>query len=150
MTEALEGTRKPYDTYPIRVDTRGRIATPPTYKETFRDGVVISPGLGNRCLLIMNLTRWRETMEGLVEEMLSKRLLGRNRIERLLYGRTYDNQLDSQGRLLLRPSHRTYADLSINSRGVIVGVDSHLEAWSLTEWVKHTNKINDSVREDRI
>src|SRR3970282_2622809 len=85
-------------TYEHTVDARGRVAIPARYRHEFVDGIILtlSP---EGCLEVYNEDGFVE-MSNLVQAEPASHLTGR-RLRRRLFGRSWDAELDGQGRILI-------------------------------------------------
>ena len=118
----------------INIDAKGRIVIPTRYRDCLqldRKGIfVVTIDTESTCLLLYPLSEWEE-IEKKIAVLPSFNPAAR-RIQRLLIGHATDVELDSQGRLLLPPLLREYADLK--KHAVLVGQGKKLELWDDQHW----------------
>ena len=118
----------------INLDTKGRMALPTRYRprleEDSRRQCVVTIDTEERCLLLYPYADW-EFIERKIESLSSFNQDTR-RIQRLLMGHATEVELDSQGRVLLPPLLREYADL--DKKVVLVGQGKKFEIWSQLAW----------------
>ncbi len=118
----------------LNLDDKGRLAIPSKYRQalqTEHDGqVVITIGIDNRCLWLYALSQW-ETLE---QQLLSLPAVNQQvrRLQRLLIGHASECQLDGQGRVLLPPPLRKYANL--DKTVALVGLGGKFEIWDAETW----------------
>ncbi len=119
----------------INMDAKGRLAIPQRQREHLLDQsdgqLVITVNTQSTCLVIYPLPEW-ERIEAEVQALpsLNPKI---KRFQRLLLGYAVDLQLDSNGRVLLPPSLREYAQLQ--KELVLVGQGKSLELWSKVLWM---------------
>lgn len=116
------------------LDPKGRMALPARFREIVAarsaGALVVTIDTREKCLLMYPLPDWevvQTKLEGLSNIGERARL-----IQRLLIGHATDIELDGNGRLLLPPMLRTFADL--DRKLVLVGQGNKIEIWSETRW----------------
>lgn len=118
----------------IHLDPKGRLAIPAKYREVLaelcRGELVATIDIRDACLRIYPLPVWQELEVQL--EALPSTDPGVRRIQRLLLGYASDLQMDGNGRVLLPPSLRKYAQL--DKKMVLVGMGKKFELWSEDNW----------------
>lgn len=122
----------------ITIDTKGRLAIPMRYREALsanHDAMVVTIDTGQRCLLLYTRMQW-QVIEDNLQKLPSFNEAAR-RIQRLLIGHATDVEMDANGRLLLPPMLREYAELE--KEVVMIGQGNKFEVWSKQLW--------DSMRE---
>lgn len=116
-------------THEYRVDAKGRIPLPPPFRERFRMGGVMSPGLEG-CIRIYPLAEWEKKTEKL--GAMSDATLKVRRLLRFTHALSFPVDIDGQGRIVLPIPLRQYAD--IQDEAVVTGGGAFLEVWSLKRW----------------
>lgn len=118
----------------LALDSKGRMSIPARLREKLReasDGCVVITIDVDRCLLIYPQEEWER-----VEEKLS-RLPTTNkdarRLQRLLLGHAEECEIDAQGRVLVSPQLREFAQLG--KRVALVGQGRKLELWDEERWL---------------
>lgn len=131
----------------INLDTKGRLAMPTRYRQTINDsceGQLIVTVDKEYSLLIYPQPDWEE-----IEQKLTKlpsfdkqaRLL-----QRLLIGHATEVEMDGNGRLLIPPPLREFAQL--DKRVVLIGQGNKFELWDDQRWYgRRTEWINESDHE---
>lgn len=118
----------------INIDGKGRVAVPTRYRQLLelqgQRQLVVTIDTEQRCLLLYPLNEW-EIIEAKVAALPSFNPAAR-RIQRLLIGHATEIELDNNGRILLPPLLREYADL--DKRVMLVGQGKKFEIWSDSEW----------------
>ena len=116
-------------TFAHSLDERGRIAVPARYREALADGGVLTRS-PDGCLELYPLQEFENTAQELAAER-ANRQRGR-RLRREIYGRSWDVELDQQGRILIPQELREAARL----RGptVLLGRRECIEIWNQELW----------------
>lgn len=117
----------------LTLDGKGRLAIPTRYRETLdRDcgGRLVVTVDRDHCLLLYPLPEWEE-----IERKLT-RLPSLNeqarRLQRLLIGHATECDMDGNGRILLPPPLRTFANLE--RAVVLIGQGNKFEIWDEQQW----------------
>ncbi len=118
----------------INLDTKGRLAIPTKYRDALRvdnkAGLVVTIDTESPCLLLYPLCEW-EIIETKLQSLPSFNQAAR-RIQRLLIGHATDVEMDGNGRLLLPPMLREYANL--DKKVVLIGQGKKFELWDEQKW----------------
>jgi MraZ protein len=111
------------------LDAKGRLAIPARFREALAAGVVLTRGI-DRCLALYPLEAWRPLAEKVAALPLTD--ADARNFRRLVFAEAIDLSLDAQGRILVPPELRRYAELE--REAIVVGVDNSLEIWSPRRW----------------
>lgn len=117
--------------YELRIDSKGRLAIPAKLRDAFRGGLVVSRGF-DKCLNIYTLSEWERVAEELVS--LPTTRLNPRRVARFTFSGAFDVEPDRQGRIVMPPTLRQYAEIS--DEVVLVGVYTHLQVWATDLWAE--------------
>lgn len=117
--------------YELRIDSKGRLAIPAKLRDAFRGGLVVSRGF-DRCLNIYTMSEWERVAEELVS--LPTTQLNPRRVARFTFSGAFDVEPDRQGRIVMPPTLRQYAEIS--DEVVLVGVYTHLQVWAMDLWAE--------------
>ncbi|MCK4792757.1 MAG: division/cell wall cluster transcriptional repressor MraZ [Desulfobacteraceae bacterium] len=115
--------------YELRIDHKGRVAIPAKFRDAFRAGLVLSRGF-DKCLIVYTMAEWEIVADELVSLPVTQ--LNPRRIARFTFSGAFDLEPDRQGRIILPPALRQYAD--IDDEVVMVGSYSHLQIWAREHW----------------
>ncbi|HEX4579393.1 MAG TPA: cell division/cell wall cluster transcriptional repressor MraZ [Candidatus Dormibacteraeota bacterium] len=110
------------------VDSKGRVALPAQFRRDLA-GAVLAPGAENR-LVIRPAQEWQDYEQRFrltAESSAEQRLFMRH-----LYAAAREVEVDAQGRILLTPEHRSFAQ--IQDRAVFVGVSNVVEIVGEAVW----------------
>lgn len=118
----------------VNLDTKGRMAIPARYRQRLHDEahgkLVVTIDTEEHCLLIYPLSDW-EAIEAKIEALPSFNQVTR-RIQRLLIGHAAEVEMDGNGRILLPPLLRDYANLDKHT--ILLGQGKKFELWSEPHW----------------
>ena len=109
----------------INLDSKGRLAIPARYREGLGEQVVVTIDTEEACLLLYPVVQWQTIEDGL--QRLPSFNAAARRIQRLLIGHATDVTLDGNGRTLLPPLLRDYANL--DKKVVMIGQGNKFEIW---------------------
>ncbi len=129
----------------INMDAKGRLAMPARQREPLlsrcEGQIVVTIDTQAQCLLVYPLPEW-EVLEQELQELpsLNKKV---KQFQRLVLGYATDIQLDGNGRMLLPPSLRDYAQLS--KKLVLVGQGKKMEIWSEDLWLAERDAALESA-----
>lgn len=111
------------------LDDKGRLAIPSRFRESLRDGVVLTRGI-DRCIAAYPLAAW---------DVLAAQVNGlpmtdpdARQFRRMVFAEAVDLKLDGQGRVLVPASLRHHA--GIDREAIVVGVHASIEIWSPARW----------------
>ena len=118
----------------VSLDSKGRLAMPSRYRDELaargNGQLIITIDAIDRCLCLYPLPEW-ELIEAKLRDLPSLREAAR-RLQRVLIGNAVDLELDSNGRLLIPPRLREYANL--DKRVVLVGQLNKFQVWNEDDW----------------
>ncbi len=126
--------------YNYKVDEKGRAPLPPKFRREMKDIVVLSRGL-DKCISAYPLAEWKR-----VAESLSSKAMGptsSRRINRSIFGSAFSVSFDKQGRVILPPTLRDYAE--IKEGVVVLGVNNYVELWNSELWKAEKKESDDQV-----
>ncbi len=115
--------------YRHSVDEKGRVAVPSKFRAQLEGGAFVSRWI-DACLAIFPRAEWDAlaTKTG----ALPMTDPGARTFSRFLFASAFEVDLDRQGRMVIPPSLRAWADLG--NEAVIVGNLNHAEMWSPARW----------------
>ncbi len=119
----------------VNMDTKGRMAIPTRYRaalsEKSEQNLILTIDTEALCLLLYPQSEW-EIIEAKIAALPSFNA-GARRIQRLLIGHASELEVDSQGRILVPPLLREYAEL--DKKVMLVGQGKKFELWAETHWL---------------
>lgn len=116
--------------YQYKVDEKGRVPLPPRFRRQLREGVVLSKGMGEKCIAVYPIREWKRLSDKLAEQALTGAKL--RRLARAIHGSAFDTSFDGQGRVKLPDILRAYA--GIVDTAIVVGANARVELWSEDGW----------------
>ena len=118
-------------TFEHALDAKNRLTVPAKYRDTLKGGVVLAISPETEVGTTRSLAIWRpDDYDAFVQQALSElNPLGpRARdLRNLLYGNSWDQELDSANRIVLPQPARDFAGLE--KEVVITGAGDHLQLW---------------------
>lgn len=118
----------------LNLDAKGRMAMPSKYRERLLDQcagqLVVTVDLSDPCLLLYPLPEWEDIERKLVR--LGNLNPQARRLQRLLIGHATEVELDNNGRILLPPPLREFANL--DKRIALTGQGKKFEIWDENTW----------------
>jgi MraZ protein len=131
----------------VALDAKGRLAMPTRFREQIVERshgrLVVTVDRSDRCLLIYPLPDWEIIEQKLVK--LPTLNVAARRLQRLMIGHATEIELDANGRMLIPPTLRDYANLS--RQAMLIGQGSRFELWDAAHWNEkreHWLKVDES------
>ena len=124
----------------LSLDAKGRMAMPTRYRERLRDRsegqLVMTIDTDERCLLIYPMPEWEDIERKLAA--LPRFNPHARRVQRLLMGHASDTDMDGNGRILVPPPLRQYAQLE--KHAVLIGQGRKFELWDEELWKRRRDE----------
>ncbi len=117
-------------------DEKKRISLPAKFRKELGKKVVITRGLDN-CLFMYTMKNWEVVAEKLGS--LSMGASDTRGFNRFMLAGAVEQEIDSNGRILIPEFLRDYAGLS--GKVVFAGVHSRVELWNEDKWKQYQSKI---------
>lgn len=118
----------------VTLDAKGRLSIPTRYRAQLMascDGQMVMTVDREHSLLLYPLPVWEDIERKLIQlPTLNKQA---RRLQRLLIGHATDCELDGQGRVLVSPPLREFANLE--KKIVMIGQGNKFEIWNDKTWV---------------
>lgn len=115
--------------YNHNVDTKGRVSLPIKFREELSDTFYITRGM-EKCLFIYDREEWFK-MDQKIRTFGMNSRQGRG-FARQFYAGAMEVSCDKQGRILIPPHLRTFAE--IDKEVTVIGVSDRIEIWSKENW----------------
>jgi MraZ protein len=117
----------------VTLDDKGRMVLPTRHRQRAHErgeGKLVITVDRDQCLLIYPLPDWEQIERKLMSlPTLHERT---RRLQRLMVGHATELELDGQGRLLVPPELREFAQLA--RHGMLIGQGNRLELWDEARW----------------
>ena len=124
--------------YQHSLDVKGRTNFPSKLRENLGERLFLVRAPGNCCLLVYSYDGWRQLQDKLRQQP--------GDIQRFLSSSVFEAEPDKQGRILIPPALRDYAELEREI--TIIGVLDRAEIWSREHW---NNKLSSvTMDEDKL
>ena len=128
--------------YKHNLDTKGRVAIPAKFRDKFISGAIVTRGL-DRCLFVFGKAEWETLAQKIISLPLAQS--DSRAFARLMLSGATDVELDSQGRILLPDSLRSYAGLK--KEIVVTGMYTRVELWDADTWNAYKTKTEGAADE---
>ena len=122
-------------THTPRLDDKGRLILPAKFRDQLEEGVVITRGQ-ERCLYVFPLAEFARLADQLRQAPVTSKQ-ARDYLRVFLSGAS-DEKVDSQGRMTIPTTLRTYAGLSRDC--AVIGAGQRVEIWEATAWETYLNE----------
>ncbi|WP_250656824.1 division/cell wall cluster transcriptional repressor MraZ [Alkalimarinus coralli] len=127
----------------LNVDVKGRVAVPSRYRELLaavcEGRLIVTANPYERCLNIYPEPQWKD-VKAKIEALPNSNKKVR-RLQRLVLGNASELEMDGNGRLLLPPTLREFANL--DKKAVLVGLGEKAELWSEQSWNEMLDESDD-------
>lgn len=127
------------------IDTKGRLAIPAKFRMQLDGGAILTRGL-DTCLFLFPKKEWDLLVDKLIKLPLAQ--AGSRAFVRLMLSGASDVDFDSQGRILIPESLRSYGQL--DRKTVVTGLYNRIEIWDVDTWdqyKKKTESASDEIAE---
>lgn len=131
-----------YGEYDHAIDDKGRVTVPAKLRARLDAGLVVTKGI-DPCLWLYPADVWAE----LAQEINTLPLTDpkAREFKRQAFGGASHSVPDRQGRVILPPYLREYADL--DNQAVIIGLFDHCEIWNPGRWRDRQQQSDNSPEE---
>jgi len=120
------------------IDEKGRLTIPAKYRGELAAGLVVTKAI-DACLWLYPQDRWAELAAKIDALPLTDPRA--REFRRQVYAGATDAIPDRQGRVILPPGLREYAN--INNQAVIIGLHDHCEIWNPDRWRERQQRSDD-------
>lgn len=128
--------------YQHSLDAKGRLIIPAKFREELGLTAVMTRGLDN-CLFLFPQSEWEILEEKLKSLPLTKATA--RQFVRFFFSGATECDLDKQGRIIVPPNLRDYADVEKDT--TVIGVSNRIEIWSTESWNAYMAKAEDAYEE---
>lgn len=128
--------------YQHGLDTKGRLILPVRIREELGAQFVLTKGLDG-CLFIFTLESWAAFSEKLDQLPTSSKEA--RKLKRYFIGSSNQCETDKQGRFLIPPVLRNFAE--IEKDVTILGVSDRIELWSTERYEAYQNEDDMSIED---
>ena len=124
------------------IDGKGRLTIPAKFRAELTPGLVITQGI-DPCLVVYPIAEWEKLAESIKNLPFTQREA--RDLRRLVFAGASDTAPDRQGRVLIPPLLREYAQLKLDNEVVIVGLHSYLEIWKPELWREIRENLKEKI-----
>ena len=118
------------------IDEKGRLTIPAKFRDELAEGLIVTRGI-DRCLAVYPMKEWNRLAEQVSALPLTDRLA--RAFRRLVFANASDAVPDKQGRILIPPRLREYADL--NGEAIVTGLNTYVEVWNPDAWGEERERV---------
>jgi MraZ protein len=127
------------------LDEKGRIIIPTRFRNVVRDnGGILMISQLDGCLVAYTMGEWNKIEARLMD--LAEKSTNMRRFRRIFIGEAAECACDRQGRVLVPPTLRQYAELVKDI--VLAGVLDHFEIWSREKWDEEKMLLKEDMKEE--
>jgi MraZ protein len=127
--------------YQPNITEGSRLALPKRLRDQITgDSVVLSRGF-EKCIFIYDRQDWVLEAEKQVENPITD--LKTRDLKRYMYAGAAETTIDSQGRVVLPASLKSYA--SVEKKVAVIGAGDHVEVWDIDLWKEHLERISEEL-----
>jgi MraZ protein len=113
--------------YRHTMDAKGRVFIPAKFRETVGNAVYMTKG-SDHCVFVFSEKRWYDFAREIAMKSISKGIVS----QRQVIGNAFRSDIDMQGRIILPPGLRKFAELTKDV--VVVGAMTRIEIWDAARW----------------
>jgi MraZ protein len=118
-----------YGEFEYKLDEKGRLPIPPRFRNSLKDGLVLTPGAEN-CITVYTVTEWRKIASSLTTGPLSRSKI--RKLNRTLFATAFSTSIDGQGRIAIPAPLREHAQITEDA--IVAGANTYLEIWNKASW----------------
>ena len=130
------------------LDAKGRIIVPSRFRDVIRagGGEAVMVTRMDRSLFAYALNEWSKIEDRIMT--LAEKSEHMRRFRRVFVGGAFECVTDKQGRILIPPTLREYAELE--KEIVLVGVLDHFEVWSRDLWEGEKTLLEEDMQKEDV
>lgn len=122
--------------YQHTFDAKNRISLPSRFRGSLGKTVIVTRGL-DHCLYVFSKKAWEKEAARYASQVNGN--AAKRGLARLFLAGSFEQGVDSAGRILVPENLKSYANLS--GKAVVAGVADRVEIWEETAWKKYTQDI---------
>jgi MraZ protein len=127
--------------YDHSLDAKNRLSIPAKFRASFSSGVVLAKD-SEPCVAVWTADRHEAIIEAALADTNPMGPAAR-RIARYHQANSFDQELDSAGRVTLPPGLLEHA--GVEKEVVVAGVGDHLEIWSRERWAEEAAALDADI-----
>lgn len=130
------------------IDSKGRIIIPARFRDAIKvggdNGVVVTRL--DKALFVYALDEWSKIESRILSVAETSEYM--RRFRRVFIGGAFDCACDKQGRVLIPPALRQYAELE--KKIVLVGQITHFEVWSKERYELEITQLEEDMKKEEV
>lgn len=124
--------------YVTKFSSKGRVALPKKFRDELGEKLIVARWYEG-CLVVVGEEGWSVLLNKLTGKL--DRITHPVRdTDRFILGSAFEIEVDGQGRFVVPPTLRTYADLK--EEVVFLGLGNRVELWDKVAWMEHERKLS--------
>ena len=124
------------------MDAKGRLTIPAKFRDEIGERCVITRNM-DKSLIVWTESRWKQVAEALSKKSMLDSTA--RALHRFYIGSAFESEFDAQGRVLIPPALKTFADLKKET--VIVGTGAQIEIWSADNWKAYNEVVEPQIEQ---
>lgn len=147
QTEKLSESAAPsvdlFGEFRFKVDSKGRLALPAKFRKVLSRDLIVSLELENKCLYVFEVPSFNEWVEDLFDDKFGGYNASNRehvKLRRKLKSRADGVEVDSSGRIILKPEMRKL--VGIEKEVVLVGNTGYFEVWDAEAYDAEISEID--------
>jgi len=122
------------------IDDKNRVSLPAKFRKELGKKIIITPGL-DQCLFIFTTKEWEKVASKLSssEDDLSFLQADKRSLNRFMFGRAAEVEVDSIGRILVPDFLKDR--IGLKEKAAIIGVKDRVEIWNEKAWSDCKDKV---------
>jgi MraZ protein len=126
--------------YDYKVDEKGRIPIPPSFRGDLKGSAVLAK-VAEKCITGYSKAGWERVLADLGSESLADAEM--RKLKRAIVSGAYEVEIDGQGRVVLPFKLRSHA--SIGDAVVVAGTGSEFEIWQPELWAAELGTVEEEA-----
>lgn len=118
------------------LDSKGRLTIPAKFRADLDNDLVVTRSI-DRCLTIYPMLEWEKLASQVSDLPMTDRQA--RAFRRLVFANASDVTPDKQGRILIPPRLRDYADL--DGEIIVAGLNTYIEVWNPDYWNEECESV---------
>ena len=128
--------------YTTKVSLKGRVALPKKFRQEIGNKIIVTAGY-EKSLIVVSPQSWQAVLGQVTNRPLT--IKSARATDRFLLGSAFEIELDDQGRFIIPPYLRKYADITEDI--VFSGIGNRVEIWSQSRWSEYEKYLEENIED---
>jgi len=139
LVESVESLKKGGEVveFNVNIDAKGRLNFPSKLREEIGNTFYVAKSIGVKCLKVYSESGWKT----LVDNMNAAPQTEIAYLRRLVVGSKQKVEPDKQGRFVISPSLRKYAEIEAEMEVTIIDLEGYAEIWNTANLSQDTGDV---------